>query len=112
MSSALRGLGLRPPVVDRTLRSQLDSLATFADLFGLEGERGARTVGDSLFAAERRWPVVVDLGNRVYFPGKQNAVWWRDDLLKGKGVESETDKDGRAYFLGLQHLLATGQSGR
>jgi hypothetical protein len=113
-ASAMRGLGLSMPVRDTTVRSQLDVFATIVDAFGIAN---ARTVGDSLFARERRWPVAVDLGARVYFPDSAGGgrVVDREGLLKGTVRASDEPGEAslrRAYFLGLSHLLAEGLAGR
>lgn len=117
VGASLRGLGLVPPVEVTTLHSQLDVFATLADVFGLGPDQGVRTVGDSLFAARRRWPVVVDLGNRVAFPRSPGAarVWERGDLLKEGLAEGTGTGTGEgfepAYFRGVQFLLSQGQAG-
>ncbi len=115
VQASLRGLGLTGMHRMSSLQSQLDAFATLADVFGLGPEQGVRTVGDSLFASTRRWPVVVDLGNRVAFPhsGKETTVWDRANLLK-QGLTAGDASEGvlrAAYFRGVQSLLARGQSG-
>jgi len=122
--SAGLGSGISLPVRDVVLRSQTDAFATFTDLFGLQD---VATVGDSLFAPRRRWPVVVDLGNRIFVPGPvpgTGRVFDRDDFLRGrgpgltdggKGVDGVDGVDvalARSAFLGIQQLHGAGLSGR
>jgi hypothetical protein len=107
--AAKQGVGLEFDQVDKTLRSQVDVFATLADVFSLDK---AKTVGDSLFARERRFPVVVDLGERVFVPSldaANGAVFKREDWLR---PEKGTFGKESAFFLAVQHLHTNGMSGK
>ena len=106
-------IGAVLPIRDAILRSQLDVFATLTDLFGLSH---AATVGDSLFASSRRWPVIVDLGDRLYFPGAadgQEKVVTRASLFaRARKKSGNLLRSDETIFLGIQSLHEKGLSGK
>lgn len=90
--------------------SQVDIFATIADFTGLAN---IRTVGDSLFAAKRRWPIAVDLGQYLYLP-ELNFVDKRAHFLKRPDNTSDPSPviQSRVFFRAYQRLLLSGDAGR
>jgi hypothetical protein len=94
--------------VDDTFRSQADLAVTIADLIGFEG---FASVGDSLFARTRRWPVVVDLLDRIFMP-ERNLVFSADELEREVQSGEELGGHEKLYLRATRALLDDGMAGR
>lgn len=114
VQSALRQLNKTNEVDSRPV-SQVDIFATLGNLI----DERMQTVGDSLFATHRRWPVIVDLGNNIYFPEllqSPTRVFPRNDLLKASdSLGDYSNRDfylSKTFFRAYQSLLMAGDAGR
>lgn len=115
IQNALRNLNKSNEVDNRPV-SQVDIFATLANLV----DEPTQTVGDSLFSNSRRWPVMVDLGNNIYFPEllqSPTRVFPRQELLKvSEAFGSEnSNRDfylSKTFFRAYQSLLMAGDAGR
>lgn len=109
IEQSLKDVG-QPRHVEDKLVSQVDIFATIADFIG---QPQVRTVGDSLFSESRRWPIVVDIGRRIFVP-QSKVVQVRDEFLKPVGNVSEDDNlsNAKVFFRANQHLLLSGNAGK
>ena len=112
VQNALKGIQ-KASVVNSNFVSQADVFATLVDLAGMS----ANTTADSLFSLNRRWPVTVDLGSRIFLPGDRidnSFVFNRSQFLSDQKLADENRNalNAQLFFKGYSILTRAGSVGR
>jgi hypothetical protein len=109
VEGAVKTVPLQERRIARTV-SQIDIFSTLADFGQL---KTLPTVGDSLFASSRRWPVLVDLGDRIYFPAAQHVYSRKEFVAPVENLDTANAVHvARAFMRAYQNKLLSGDAGR